>query len=876
MADPFPTTPDPDPEFIHEAASLDRLQSRLPTSLDADYQVIRRIDAGGQGLVLLAENRNGERHAIKVYDSSGRKPNTEVLATIQKIDADHVVGIIDFGIEDGLTYEVLEYVEAGTLRDLMDSDRAFLTTERVVQLVGDLSAAIHSLNSRSIYHGDIKPSNLLLRGMEPLNVCLTDFGSAMVLTDAMRRATKAGSFQYMPPEGDVLTSSRDYWAFGIVLLEIIVGQHPFAELEELTVEYRRSTQGFDLSVIDDAELRHLVAGLLLYKPEQRWNHEQVLRWLAGNPDELPVEALSSLPVFEFAGSSYTNSTDLVNAFLRNWSAAVRVVNGKRSVEVLERWLIGLEGAAMASLLDAFEEEGRGADFQLASVINALAPELPPGFRGHSLAVADLPGLAAEAFRDPKSENGADVEALYRQSVLDAYAPNHADLAAVSKSWRSEVDEFLRMKEVLEEAYGQLNDEQLRRAFARSLSCVTSSTEAKKLTTEAKAARSKVSDEPYDDALKSKARIGRDLAAIAFQHRASEAQRKRNAVQEKARKEERAAAQQVKAERKRANRRVVAKASVRHLSWGLAYTAIAAPAAGEITFAQSGGIESAAIFIGILTGGVVLAALGVDLLAAMVSKSLRVKDPTTDWAYLLAIAVGVAATYYNYQFLPFVNSRLMWGLTPLSVLITHFIVRIPDRDESAHPPEPTELLIAKILSWLSGLALAPFVISLLAQRVVAFGEFVSPEDWVLADRIGIAFLVFGASLIGLTTSAYSRLEGRAGTTSRSVLPLSALFGLSYFAWVWGVGLDRLGEIDAAHFVGLMAAWLGTGVQLLVRRRPPRILWYLMGLGALIPALWNLLETYQSLGLDLQLLALPVFWAVAAIRLVIIGVEEVRVV
>lgn len=113
------------------------------------------------------------------------------------------------------------------------------------QLVCSL-AYIHGVGQ--IVHGDVKPSNILLKkisvkigdsqstGTFPYRAVLADFGSSRLMIDGTK--SKCGSTrEFMAPESMTSTASEapstpegDVWAMGITLLTIITGRTPYSRL----------------------------------------------------------------------------------------------------------------------------------------------------------------------------------------------------------------------------------------------------------------------------------------------------------------------------------------------------------------------------------------------------------------------------------------------------------------------------------------------------------------------------------------------------------------------------------------------------------------------------------------------------------------------
>ncbi|MRR10564.1 serine/threonine protein kinase, partial [bacterium] len=143
---------------------------------------------------------------------------------------EHIVDIIDYFEQQGSYYIVLEYVDGGSLRDLLDRQRLLpfqIAVPVALQVAGGLGYAHRS----HIIHRDIKPGNVLLSRAGTAK--LTDFGLAhatetLGITDP---GTFVGTPAYLAPEqirGRPADARSDLYALGVVLYEALTGANPFA------------------------------------------------------------------------------------------------------------------------------------------------------------------------------------------------------------------------------------------------------------------------------------------------------------------------------------------------------------------------------------------------------------------------------------------------------------------------------------------------------------------------------------------------------------------------------------------------------------------------------------------------------------------------
>ncbi|HEU5171788.1 MAG TPA: serine/threonine-protein kinase [Gemmatimonadales bacterium] len=217
----------------------------IQAALGDRYTLHREIGRGGAARVFLAEDRAGNRVALKVLH-----PELQVSVTAERflreikfasrIDHPLVARVLDSGEADWLVYYVMPFIEGPTLRTHLDRVRR-LPVDDVVRMGRDLLGALGAAHRLGIVHRDVKPENIVLSAN---GAVLLDFGIARAIEAAgsgglTRSGITVGTSRYMSPEqvqgASDIDHRTDLYSLGCVLFEACTGQPPFRHPNEVVV-----------------------------------------------------------------------------------------------------------------------------------------------------------------------------------------------------------------------------------------------------------------------------------------------------------------------------------------------------------------------------------------------------------------------------------------------------------------------------------------------------------------------------------------------------------------------------------------------------------------------------------------------------------------
>mgnify|MGYP001569791874 CR=1 FL=1 len=239
------------------------------------YEVVEQIGAGGMGVVYKARQPHLDRFvALKVLPRHlAEQPDFEErfrreAKALASLSHANIVGVHDYGIADGISYLVMEYVDGVNLRSILREKR--LMPEEAIRIVPQLCDALEYAHGEGIVHRDIKPENILIdkRG----RVKVADFGLAKILggegaqgRSITRTEAVMGTPSYMAPEqledAKRVDHRADIYSMGVVFYEMLTGELPLGSFAPPSQK-----------VHVDVRLDEVVLKTLAKEPERRYQH----------------------------------------------------------------------------------------------------------------------------------------------------------------------------------------------------------------------------------------------------------------------------------------------------------------------------------------------------------------------------------------------------------------------------------------------------------------------------------------------------------------------------------------------------------------------------------------------------------------------------
>lgn len=317
-SDSTPVTTDHNRELC---SRYDELTHNDALDWHTSFRILRLLGRGGQGTVFLSQREGCDNFTLPVSlkffspesyrDDEKYCEDMKVIARVARsvalIQHDNLLDIHNFLERDGIRIMEMEWVDGFNLHDLMtphmfEATRRNLPAERwdyvrrvildmgvtqpyfkpgvAIQVLRECLAGVGALHREGIVHGDLKPSNIMLKRTG--NAKIIDIGSATAIGKPQVR--RMWSPVYAAPEvirGGENSAKSDLCSLGYILIEMLIGQCPFAGLKTLDDLYQakrtldtRLPDILPSEVANNEVLLHLCRKLIAPDPAKRFASAQ--------------------------------------------------------------------------------------------------------------------------------------------------------------------------------------------------------------------------------------------------------------------------------------------------------------------------------------------------------------------------------------------------------------------------------------------------------------------------------------------------------------------------------------------------------------------------------------------------------------------------
>jgi|GEM_PF-1374912 len=292
---------------------------------------------------------DGKHYVLKHYKTEAPLTDdaVKVLEKIKGNPKNNVIHLYDFGKLGDQDFELMELAEGGTLNHYIRSLGAVKDPHKlraVVKMIIDGLMQMHG--EYRVIHQDIKPDNIYFRDAQKASLILADFGISSVMgsgeeTKVLASCTPLYAAPELAPDGDSVyvnvTPSVDYFALGITMLELWLGEKPFKGIPEAKRDdmiLKEQTQ-FPADMPEDTKI--IIQGLIKPDKKDRWGKIELDKWLKGEKLEPGQKAARFIyePI-KVGSETASNPEELAVLFTKYPDNAMALLYGGEIIAWLEK------------------------------------------------------------------------------------------------------------------------------------------------------------------------------------------------------------------------------------------------------------------------------------------------------------------------------------------------------------------------------------------------------------------------------------------------------------------------------------------------------------------------------------------------------------
>lgn len=349
-------------------------------------------------------------------------PRTETMSRLQEVHCAELMKVLDWGTvpwshgraEGEVSRLVVIYERPGGERLVNDLSAVMAPMSEYDALRAVLIpavAALSHLNAYGITHRSIRPNNLFYRDGTNQSIMLGDCVTTPPAFAQPALYESIESAMASPAGRGSGTRRHDIYSLGVTLLFLLLGRRPALELKDDALLAARLAQGSYMTLVGKDPVpvifREPLRGMLNDDPEQRWELEDLEKWLIDRrlkPTQSP-QTHKALRPFNFEGQNFYTCRSLANAVSRQWRSNVMTDRKTELITWIERSLG--DGVRRDAVERAYEQvsggglvgAGVGPAIFNARLAMALDPMAPLRYKGFAATMEGMGPALAFGFGD---------------------------------------------------------------------------------------------------------------------------------------------------------------------------------------------------------------------------------------------------------------------------------------------------------------------------------------------------------------------------------------------------------------------------------------------------------------------------------------------
>jgi serine/threonine-protein kinase len=289
----------------------------------------------------------------------------------------NIVTVFDFVEYEGAPYIIMEYVNAGTLENVIRRG-TLLPIRQVGEIMAQLLLALGYAHSKGVIHRDVKPANILCPSAASIKV--SDFGVAHIDTLDLTKpgGIPLGTPNYMAPErflGRPADARSDLFSAGVIAFQLLTGTKPFvaADLPELMRKLMNEAPPSVQSLRPELwpELNAVIQRALARNPEDRFQSAD--DFIAALNTSIEMRPSTDVPPLDLTELSHLPSKEPA-AHNERLSQTMAQVLSPDTIDALGRSLARSLGPIAHLLVKQASHEATDIDTLLSSLVAQIKVE----------------------------------------------------------------------------------------------------------------------------------------------------------------------------------------------------------------------------------------------------------------------------------------------------------------------------------------------------------------------------------------------------------------------------------------------------------------------------------------------------------------------